>query len=139
MQDKTAAKTLYGLPIRDVTTYCSLGFHMSYVSNRDEHACFKLDNSVVAKKKVIWSFALPDSLIFSCLAFTGNSECVLLRFHCYLHISADELQVLLHKFEKFSKLLIQSETRSFCGKWKKYRAVASLQIRYLPSQAIQDA
>lgn len=39
-QDKTAAKILHGLPVRDA----NLGFHVFCALNKDDHACFKLDN-----------------------------------------------------------------------------------------------
>ena len=77
-QDKTAAKTLHGLPMRDATTDPNLGFHLFCASNKDDHACFKLDDNSVTAKKVIWSFALPSCLGFFCLTFTGNAVCVLL-------------------------------------------------------------
>ena len=35
-QDKTAAKTLHGLLMKDATTDLSLGFHMFCASNKDD-------------------------------------------------------------------------------------------------------
>lgn len=65
-QQKIAAKTLHGLPMGDSITDLNLNSTWSVLQVRmtNDHACFKLDRSVTARKKVIWSFALPGCLVF---------------------------------------------------------------------------
>lgn len=104
-QDKTAAKTLHGLPMKDATTDPHLRFHMFCASNKDGHDRFEVGNSDTAKtSNMEFCTAWLLSFLLALFLQVMLSECCC--GSTTLCVNTYRLQVSLRKLQIFSKLLI---------------------------------